>query len=210
MQKFFFSTYQAQTLAAYGVIFPGCYCQALWWLHPFLTTHKSSFQRNPGLVISVLSCKFCSLSFKLLLCIAHLCQFTEAWIICFIDTSTGKRTKSKGAWGWGIELVPLKSLQHAPGWRETAAIPSRWLLCNDLKVTVALIAVGCLCCKTLTAGAVRRPHGRCCTTGQHRTLLYRLAAARLCGKTRAGSPSCALQTDSLPVVQCRQPFVMVS
>lgn len=100
----------------------------------------------------------------------------------------GQRAESEGA-GVGVSnLSSLESLQHALGWQRAASIPSRWPLCSDLEVTAVLVAVGCLSCENLATGAVSgRPCVRCCAAvshaaRQHGILLYRLGAARVCGK----------------------------
>lgn len=112
MQKFC-SSYQAQTLEAYWVI---CHhCQAHQCLHPFLTTHKSFFQSNQTESLVSLAANSALWASKLLLCVVHLCRFTGAWIICFIDTSTGQRAGWERAWGWDIEPFVFEIIVVCPG-----------------------------------------------------------------------------------------------
>lgn len=128
----------------------------------------------------------------------------------------GTKDRVKGSLGLGYRTFCLSNHCSVP-WAGRAQQPSQadGLLCNnDLEVTAVLAAVGRSCCKKLTAGAVSgRPYGRCFTAashavGQHGALLSRLEAACMCGKNGGGSLSCARRTGSLPVVPCRQSFVM--
>lgn len=116
------SSYQAQTLEAFWVI---CHhCQALWCLHPLLTSHKSCFQSNqPESLVSLAA------NFALW---ASSCFF--AWCVCadplgrgsfILSTHPRNKGLSGSQPGAGISnFLSLESLWRALGWQGTAAKPS--------------------------------------------------------------------------------------